>query len=1309
MEFLILGPLEARVGERTLPLGGPKQRSLLALLLLHRNEAVSTDRLTDGLWGEQPPATAGKVVQVYVSRLRRLLGPAQEGGGRLVTRPPGYLLRLDPDELDLDRFEALVERAGRAMATGDAAAAAEALRRGLALWRGPALADLAFEPFAQAAAARLEEQRLAALESRLEADLALGRAPELIGELGALVGEHPLRERLRRSLVLALYRAGRQAEALEAYRAARRALVQDLGIEPGPELAELEGAILRHDPALAPRSSPASPVPPAPDPPTAPAPSPPRPAPEGERKHVTVLFCDIVGSTALMERLGAEAMHELLGRFHELASEEVGRYGGTVSKLLGDGFMALMGAPAAHEDHALRAVLAALGLRRRLAEGALASDDSAVPIRVRMGLDSGLVVLASMGDPGAEPTAIGEIVVVAERLQRLAEPGAILAGEATARLVAGAVRVEQVGPVQVEGRTDPVSAYRIMGIGPQRSPQGGLEARPLGRFVGRERVLAELEEAVAQARTGRGQVVGIVGEPGMGKSRLVIELRRSLSGERITLIEGRCLSYGSSTPYLPVRDHIRATCGITEADTSGAVREKLRFSLDEIGLDPDQCKPFLLHLLGAEEQDEALAGLTPEAVRARTSETLVQMALNGSRRRPLVLVYEDLHWVDTLTDETLAALADNLQGSAILLLCTYRPGYRAPWLGLSYARQLSLQPLSPAESADVIRGALGGDELPGRLAQVTIERAEGNPFFAQELARAFRDGHDEGAPTGVPGTVRDVLAARIDLLAEEPRRLLRTASVIGREFSLPLLEPLWEEGSPLEPHLGQLKRLEFIYERIDPEKPRYVFVHALTHEVAYEGLLLSRRRALHEAVGQMLERQYADRLDEVVDLLAHHYSRTERSATAVEYLSRSADKAVRGYAHAEAAQALEEALPHAERLPAEGRESRVLALVVRLVSSLYFDGRLEDCRDLLISYRPRVDALGDPQIAGEFYFWLGQIYAQVGGGTGSEHFAMRAIQEAGRAGDATTVGKARIVLAWEGFFTGRYAEGAEHARAAVTALEATEEWWWLSYALGWEAVNQMSLGAFDAALRLVETSRGIGRDRQDPRLQCYGAWMRGRIRAMRGDWEAAIADLDESLERSPDPLNSAFAMGWLGFSHREKGDPDRAIALLEQSVASMTEFHFQRNVCVFGGFLAGAYRSAGRIDEAREAAEGALSLSRRLGYPWSTALAQRELGRVALAAGDLAGAESRLDEALEAFTGMDALFEAAVTRLDLAELARRRGRDEEAARLLEVCRQSFAAMGSPSYLARTESLARRHAGRRQAQPERAGSDGESAG
>ena len=963
----------------------------------------------------------------------------------------------------------------------------------------------------------------------------------------------------------------------------------------------------------------------------------------------------------------------------DLARDEVHRYGGTLSRFLGAGFMALMGAPAAHEDHALRAVLAALGLKRRLAEGALASEDPSVQVAVRMGLDSGLVVIGTVGDdPDAEPAAIGETVNTAERLQREAEPGAILASETTARLVAGAVRLEPLG-----------AAHRVVGVGPARSPQGGLDARPLGPFVGRQPVLAALAEATAHAREGRGQVVGIVGEPGMGKSRLVTELRRLLSGERITLTEGRCLSYGSATPYLAVRDHIRATCGITGADATQTVRQKLRFSLEEIELDPDEREPFLLHLLGLDEHTEALAGLSPEATKARTIQTLVQMALNGSRRRPLVLVYEDLHWVDTLTEELLASLAHNLQGAAILLLCTYRPGYRPPWLSLSYARQISLPPLTPSESADVVRGALGDGELPGRLAQVVIERAEGNPFFAEELTRALRDGHEEGDGSAVPGTVHDVLAARIDLLPDATRRVLRTASVIGREFSPRLLEPLWTDESPLEPHLTELKRFEFLYERIGAGGPQYVFAHALTHEVAYEGLLVSRRRTLHEAVGQMLERQYADRLDEVVNRLARHYSRTERHGKAVEYLSRSAEKAVRGYAHTEAARALEEALPHAERLPAEGRERRVLTLLVRLVTSLWFQGRFEEGLGLLLGYQPRVDALGDPQIAGEYYFWLSHIDAHIGDAASVERFAARAMEEAERAGDDTTIGKVRYVLSREGFWSGRYAEGAEHGRAAVAALEATGEWWWLGHALLWEAINHISLGAFGAALGVVEQSRGaFGRERQDPRLQGYTAWMSGRIHALRGDWDAAIADLTESLESSPDLLNSSYAMGWLGFTHREKGDHARAISLLEQTVASLTEFRYRRGVCLYAGFLAGAYRSAGRIDEARNTAEEALSVSKEVRYPWAIALARRELGRIDLAAGDLPEAECHLGEALGALAGLEMAFEVAVTHLDLAELARRREQPEAAAHHLEVCRERFAALGAPAYLDRADRLAR---------------------
>jgi tetratricopeptide (TPR) repeat protein len=440
----------------------------------------------------------------------------------------------------------------------------------------------------------------------------------------------------------------------------------------------------------------------------------------------------------------------------------------------------------------------------------------------------------------------------------------------------------------------------------------------------------------------------------------------------------------------------------------------------------------------------------------------------------------------------------------------------------------------------------------------------------------------------------------------------------------------------------------------------------------------------------MLERRYADRVDEVVDRLAHHYSRTERSGRAVEYLSRSAEKAVRGYAHAEAVRALEEALPHAERLPADERARQVLALVVRLVTSLYFQGRLEEGRDLLLRHQTRVEALGDPRIAGEYYFWLANVDAHIGDSTSVERFAARAIEEAERAGDGTTVGKARYVLSREGFWLGRYAEAAEQGRAAVTALEATEEWWWLGHALLWEAINHISLGAFDAALRVVERSRGaFGRERQDPRLQGYSAWMSGRIHAVRGEWEAAIADLTESVERSPDLLNSTYAMGWLGFAHREKGDHAQAITLLEQSVAALTEFRFRRLACVFEGFLAGAYRLAGRIDEAREAADGALVVSEELGFPWAIALARRELGRIELEVGDLSGAERLLRAVLEALAGLEMAFEVAVTRLDLAEVAGGRGDLETATEHLGRCRQSFEVLGAPAYLARADALARR--------------------
>src|SRR5215510_9114263 len=394
-----------------------------------------------------------------------------------------------------------------------------------------------------------------------------------------------------------------------------------------------------------------------------------RSALEGERKQVTVLFCDLTNSTALAERLGPEAMHTVLNRFFELALAEVHRYEGTINQFLGDGFMALFGAPLAHEDHARRAVLAALGVQQKLHQESVdaglpaGGKEHAPPLQlsVRMGLNTGLVVVGSIGDNlRMDYTAVGDTTNLAARLQQLAEPGTILLSETTARLVRSEVRLEALAPVQVKGKTAPVVASRVLGPRPRRSPLAGLEERSLSPFVGRERELTALHELLAQAEVGQGQVVGLVGEAGVGKSRLLFEFRQRLSDRRVTYLEGRCLSYGSAIPYLPLIDILRHNAGITEGDGPEAMAAKVRVSLQEVGLDPDEGAPYLLQLLGVKEGTEPLAMLSPEAIKTRTFATLRQMSLRGSQRQPLILAVEDLHWIDQTSEACFASLVESL-------------------------------------------------------------------------------------------------------------------------------------------------------------------------------------------------------------------------------------------------------------------------------------------------------------------------------------------------------------------------------------------------------------------------------------------------------------------------------------------------------------------------------------------------------------------------------------------------------------------------------------------------------------------------
>ncbi len=1046
---------------------------------------------------------------------------------------------------------------------------------------------------------------------------------------------------------------------------------------------------------------------------------------DGEHKVATVLFCQLADAGPLAQRLGSEGMLAFLDYFFGQAEAEVRQFDGTISSYLSDGFVALFGVPVAYEDHARRGVLAALGLQRRLKEPrpppSAAHTPEALQEAPRMALSTGLVAVGHLGSgTGRRTTAAGETTSLAAALQLQSEPGTILISQATARMVTGYVRVEELGPLSLPGTAEPVAAFRVTGVGPRRSPIEELGARPLSQFVGRDRemstlhdlltqvaassemdaqrvlsrftgrdeALAALRGPLAKVEAGHGQVVGMVGEPGIGKSRLLYEFRRSLSAKRLTYLEGRCLSYGSSIPFLPILDLVRANCGIQDGDEPTTVVDKVRFGLHEVGLDPDEHAPYILHLLGIGDDGAALGHLSPEAIKARIGDSLRTWSLAGSQQRPIIFAVEDLHWIDRSSEEYLASLVASLAAAPILLVCTWRPGYRPPWGDHSYVTQLALRRLSPDESLSVVRSVLQAERVPEGLAQAILERAEGNPFFLEELARAALEHGEVAAGARVPDTIQGVLMARMDRLPDTPRRVLQTASVLGREIPLRLLTAIWQDAAPLGPQLQELQRLEFLYAQAGQE-PGFVFKHALTQDVAYETLLPGRRRALHVAAGRALETLYADRLDEAYDRLAHHFARSDEAAKAVEYLSRFAAKAARIHAHADAARALKEALEHAARLPAQAAGRRLVELAVLLAASYYFLGRFRETVELLEPQRGHMEQIGDPGLAGRLLFELAHAHSHLGNYDQAVDCCERAIAAAEHASDQATQGKAHYVLCKESMWVSRFPEGLEHGRRAVEHLQPTGERWWLGQSLCWQGINLYFMGQLDAALACAGQGFAIGQELGDHRLQSYAAWNHAWFAATRGDGDEAIAWGHRSIGLSPDPLNNAFSLGWTGYAYLERGDAERAIQLLEQSIELLAGMRYSRLVGWFKGWLAEAYLLKGDPAHAATEAQLGLEISRATGFTWAVGLAQRALGTIARRRGDLGDAEAKLSESLATFTVIQSRLDAGRSHLALAELLQAQAEPERAAEHVEAARERFAELGASTYLARLEPLGAR--------------------
>jgi len=628
---------------------------------------------------------------------------------------------------------------------------------------------------------------------------------------------------------------------------------------------------------------------------------------EGERKQVTVMFCDMEGFTALSERIGPEEAYSIMDQVYEILIHKVHDYEGTVNEMTGDGIMALFGAPIALEDAPQRAIRSAYAIHRemtRYSDNIKQEIEGIPPLKMRVGIHTGPVVVGTLGnDLRVEFKAVGDTVNLASRMQDLAEPGATYVTENTLKLSEGLFRFEALGEKKIKGKEKPVGAYRVIGPSTRRTRFDVSVERGLTPFVGRDREVELLLDGFERAKAGRGQAFSIIAEAGVGKSRLLYEFRKAVANEDATFLEGKCLSYGRGQAYHPTIDVLQANFNIHEGDPDPDVKEKVRKGLKALGIDEASALPYLFQLFLIKDSSIPRISLSPEGWKDGIIEAITRIVLKGSEIRPLILAFEDLHWADENSEEVMKHVLNSIDGARILIIFTFRPEFVHTWGARSYHSHITLSRLSNRESLTMAAHFLGTKDIDNTLEDLILEKTEGIPFFIEEFIKSLKElklleQKDNRCRLTkhfrqviIPSTIQDVIMARIDSLPQTAKELVQTGSAIEREFSYELINHI--TGLPereLLFRLSILKDSEIIYERgIFPESI-YIFKHSLTREVVYDSILTRRKKKLHNDIGETIEKIYKDKIDEHHGILAGHFTAAEKYEKAAEYSSLAAKK-----------------------------------------------------------------------------------------------------------------------------------------------------------------------------------------------------------------------------------------------------------------------------------------------------------------------------------------------------------------------------------------------------------------------------------
>jgi predicted ATPase/class 3 adenylate cyclase len=672
---------------------------------------------------------------------------------------------------------------------------------------------------------------------------------------------------------------------------------------------------------------------------------------DGERKTVTALFADIKGSTELMRDLDPEEARAIVDPVLHLMMEAVHRYGGYVAQSLGDGIFALFGAPVAHEDHPQRALHAALAMQEELHRYAdHLRNEGKIPVEARVGVNTGEVVVRSIQVGGhTEYTPVGHVTNLAARMQTAAPAGSIAAGETTQQLCEGYFEFRALGPTAIKGLDGPVEVYEVVRAGPLRTHFQLSARRGLTRFVGREREMAAMAGALDHARAGHGQIVAAVGEAGAGKSRLLYEFKATIPDE-CKVLEANSVSHGKASAWLPVIEMLKSYFELADEDDDSRRSAKVEAKARALDLALAETLPYILSLLGIAGAGASLAMMDAQVKRRRTLEAVKRIIIRESLKQPLVVILEDLHWIDAETQELLDLLVDSVASARILMLVNYRPEYYHEWGNRTCYTQLHLDPLGGQSAEEMLHALLGSDASLQSLKRLIIEKTQGNPFFMEEIVRALgeqgvlvRNGATRLTKPlteiHIPPTVHGILASRIDALPASEKGLLQTLAVIGKTFPLNLVKLMTASSEDqLEPMLKGLQAGEFIYEQAALGE-EYTFKHVLTQEVAYSSVLMERRRLLHERTGEAIEALFKDRIDDHLAELAHHYSRTANTRKAVEYLFRAGRQAAARSAYSEAITRLSTALEFLKRLPDDTERARQELSVQNLLGGSLANGK----------------------------------------------------------------------------------------------------------------------------------------------------------------------------------------------------------------------------------------------------------------------------------------------------------------------------------------------------------------------------------